>query len=103
MKLTIFAKKRLTKEGKTFYNYLTTMIKKDGTEVRCAVKFTDDAGNPKPEMCPLNIEVDKDKCNMSTRKFTDENGDERTAFTLWVTEWTKSAEEYVDHSMDDFI
>ena len=102
MQLTIFAKKRQTKEGKTFYNYLSTLISRDGRETPVQVKFRDAAGQPRPESCPCNIIVDKANANLSTREYTDSNTAEiRQSKTLWVSAW-KNGPEYVDHSLDDY-
>ena len=110
MEITVFAKKRQTKTGKIFFNYLSTLHKKDGTEVSCDVKFREDAGQPKPEQCPINIVVDKGDCNLVNRKYSRRETDEFTGEvvtmesmrpTLWVSAW-KQGSAYVDHSMDDF-
>lgn len=110
MEITLFSKKRTTKEGKIFYNFLSTLTKKDGTQLVCTVKFRDEAGTPKPENCPMNILVDKSNCNLSTRKFTRQVTDPETgelssekgeSYTLWVSSWLPGGP-YVDHSMDDF-
>lgn len=102
MKITVFAKRRTTKEGKKFYTYLSKLTKKDGTEITASVRFNE-GESPKTEFCPMIIEVDKTKCNLSTRKITnEETGEIRTNYTLWVKDWKKSDEEWVDHSMDDF-
>lgn len=109
MEITLFAKKRNTREGKVFYNFLSTLTKKDGTQLVCTVKFRDEAGTPKPEQCPMNILVDKKDCNLATRKFqrevvqdtgevVQETGE---SYTLWVSSWMPGGP-YVDHSMDDF-
>lgn len=111
MEITLFSKKRTTREGKVFYNYLSTLTKKDGTQVLCTVKFRDDCGMPKPEQCPMNILVDKDHCNLSVKKFTrqvtdPESGEitqeEGMSNTLWISMWLPGGP-YVDHSMDDFM
>lgn len=111
MEITLFAKKRTTREGKVFYNFLSTLTRKDGSELLCTVKFRDDCGQPKPEACPMNILIEKGDCNLSTRKYTREATDPDTgeirqeqgeSYTLWVTAWAPGSE-YVDHSMDDFI
>lgn len=103
MKLTIFSKKRTTKEGKPFTSYISKLQKKDGSEVTASVKFRDDCGNPKPEDCPMNIVVDKKAANLASRTYTDsETGEVRESLTLWVTEWSEG-EPYVDHSLDEFI
>lgn len=103
MNLTIYAKKRTTQDGgKTFYTYLTTLRKKDGEELRCAVKFRQECGNPKGEDCPMNIIVPKSGANLSVERYTDEEtGELLEAARLWVSEW-KKGEAYVDHSLDDF-
>lgn len=111
MEITIFAKKRNTKEGKVFYNFLTTLTKKDGSTRVCTVKFRDEAGTPKAEQCPMNIIVEKDGCNLSSRKFSRQVVDDSTgelsteqgeALTLWLSKWAPGTP-YVDHSMDDYF
>ena len=102
MELTIFAKKRQTADGKkTFYNYLTTLKKKDGSELKCSVKFRESCGNPEPKDCPVNIIVDKKDANLSYKDLALETGEIYTVYTLWVSAWKKGAA-YVDHSLDDF-
>ena len=103
MQITIFAKKRNTKEGKVFFTYLTKLTKKDGSEITSTVKFRDECGNPKPDKCPMNLIVEKTDCNFSSKASTDEEtGEIRTSNTLWINNW-KEGEPYVDHSMDDFV
>lgn len=99
--ITIFAKKRTNAEGKTFTSYLTTLTKTDGSEITTSVKFRDEAGAPKADKCPMNISVKKTDANLSSRKYTDKDGNEATGFTLWVSAWKEGAP-YVDHSLDDF-
>ena len=102
MNLAIFAKKRTTKEGKTFYSYLSTMTKKDGSDLTVTVKFRDECGSPKPENCPVNIIVDKEHANLSSRDFVREDtGETVKSYTLWVSAWEMGAP-FVDHSLDDF-
>ena len=102
MEITIFAKKRNTSDGKTFYSYLSTLTRKDGTQQTVTVKFRDDAGNPKPENCPMNIKFSKGSANMATHEFTREDtGEIGTSYTLWVSNWEQGTP-YVDHSLDDF-
>ena len=103
MKATIFAKKRQTREGKTFYTYLTTLTKKDGGTLTAAVKFRDECGAPKPEQCPVILEVDKSAANLSHKEVTQEDGNVFVSYTLWVSDWSLTDEKYVDHSLDDFI
>ena len=112
MEFTLFAKKRLTRDGKPFYSFLATLKKKDGTDLVCAVKFNSDAGTtPKPEQCPMNIVVDKSHANLSTKKYTRQVTDPETgeisteqcqSYTLWVSGWQPGAP-YVDHSLDDIL
>lgn len=106
MKLLIFGKKRQTKDGKTFTAYVSKLPKKDGTELTASVKFREECGSPKLEDCPLYIEVDKTKANLATKKRDIEDEEtheikEVLSHTLWVSEWKKSNEKYVDHSLDD--
>lgn len=102
MEITIYAKKRTTNEGKTFFSYLSTLTRKDGTKQTVSVKFRDDAGNPKPENCPMNIKFDRGSANIATREFVrDDTGDVGTSFTLWVSAWEPGAP-FVDHSLDDY-
>lgn len=102
MEIAIYAKKRTTTEGKTFFSYLSTLTRKDGGKQTVAVKFRDDAGNPKPENCPMNIKFDKGSANLATSEFTREDtGEIATSYTLWVSKWEPGAP-FVDHSLDDF-
>lgn len=105
MKLNLFAKKRTTNDGKkTFYTYLSTVTRKDGTEIPVQVKFREACGQPRGEDCPLVIEVDKKACNLSTKEIiTDKDtGEVKTTHRLWVSEW-RLAGAYVDNSMDDIM
>ena len=102
MEITTSAKKRNAKDGKTFYSYLSTLTRKDGTKQTVAVKFRDEAGNPKPEKCPMNIKFDRCAANMATKEFTrEDSGEVGTSYTLWIPAW-EPGEPFVDHSLDDF-
>ena len=102
MEITIYAKKRTTSEGKSFYSYLSNLTRKDGTKQTVSVKFRDDCGNPKPENCPMNIKFDKSDANMATREFVrDDTGLVGTSYTLWVSAW-EIGTPFVDYSLDDF-
>ena len=104
MEISIFAKKRTTKEGKTFYQFLTTLTTKEGTTETMRVAFRDIDGNnvPKPESCPRNIVFDKTDANIATSKYTDnETGEIKQRKTLWVSKWEPGSP-YVDHSLDDY-
>lgn len=102
MEISIFAKQRKTKEGRSFTVYLSTLTKKDGSTVPCSVKFNQSCNPPKPESCPMNIILDKEHCNVSKRRYLDEStGEILYAYTLWVSQYAAGGE-YVDHSMDEF-
>ena len=107
MKVLVFAKKRQTKDGRNFTAYVTKMTKKDGSELTAGVKFREECGAPTADECPCYIEVNKNDANLSTRTYevTDPDTNEVkdvTQYTLWVSKYVKSVEEYVDHSLDDF-
>ena len=104
MEITIFAKKRTNKEGKTFFQYLTTLVKKDGTTETMRVAFRDADGNeiPKPDSCPRNIRIERQNANIARTKYTDTNtGEIKERKTLWVSAWEPGSE-YIDHSLDDY-
>lgn len=106
MEITIYAKKRTTREGKTFYNYLSRLNRRDETgeiiSQIVSVKFREDAGTPKPENCPMNIEFPKQTANLSSRNYTREDtGETGKSYTLWISEWEPGTP-FVDHSLDDF-
>lgn len=102
MQITIFAKKRTNKEGRVFYNFLSTLARKDGTEQPVSVKFGGDAKEPKPEDCPMNIVFQREDANIAKRAYTDTNtGELKTAYTLWVKAYSLG-EPYIDHSLDEF-
>lgn len=106
MKVTIFAQKKQTKEGKTFYTYLATLTKKDGSEDKVEAKFREECGAPDPKKCPLIIEVDKSDANISEKEetYTDEVGEEKkvTRRRLWISKYSESEEKFVDSSLDDY-
>ena len=59
MKILIYAKKRTTSEGKTFYSYLTKLHNNvTNEEITAAVKFAE-CDAPKPDNCPCFIEFEK--------------------------------------------
>lgn len=102
MEITIYAKKRTTAEGKSFFSYLSALTRKDGTKQTVSVKFRDECGNPKPENCPMNVKFDRGAANMATKEFVREDtGEVGTSYTLWVSAWEPGAP-FVDHSLDDF-
>lgn len=102
--ITIFAKKRTTKDGKkSFYSYLTTLENKAGESVTMSVKFPEDVKAPDPASCPCNIIVEKEDCNISKKTFTREDtGEDAVSNTLWIKNYVPGSE-YVDHSTDDYF
>ena len=102
MEITVYAKKRSTNEGKTFFTYLSTLTKKDGTEQVTQVRFRDECGQPNPARCPMNIIIEKGNANMTTRTYTADDGTVGTSYTMWVSNWSEGAP-FVDHSMDDYM
>ena len=106
MEKTIFAKKRTSNDGKTFYNYFTKLTKKDGTEVVVQVKFRDECGSPVGANCPMNITFNKKDANYTEKEetYTDSKTQEEKVTTrriMWVSAWTEGTP-YVDTSMDEF-
>lgn len=100
--LTVFAKERQTKDGKTFYGYLAKITNKEGEEITVAVKFRQPCPMPNPKTCPMNIVLEKEDCNLDIRKYVREDtGEEVLSRTLWVTEWEEGTP-YVDTSLDDY-
>ena len=102
MKLTVFGKKKQLSNGVSFVSFVTTMTRNDQSTLTCAVKFKDHI-EPKLDECPIIIEVEKSDANLSKKKYTDKDGNEKDSFTLWVNSWKRTGEVYVDHSLDDFI
>ena len=102
--ISIFAKKRTTRDGKkSFYSYLTTLETKAGESVTMSVKFPEDIKAPDPSECPCNIVVEKEDCNISKKTFTREDtGEVATSNTLWIKNFTFGSA-YVDHSTDDYF
>lgn len=101
MQITIYAKKRQSKDGRNFYTYLTTLPKKDGTEETIGVKFTDEAGAPRPENCPMNLVIDRSNANVGKRNYTNEDGEICVSKTMWVKKWMQG-DPYVDTSLDEY-
>lgn len=104
MKIAIFAINRQTKEGRKYVVYTGRIRSKStGEQIGCRIKFTEDAGDPKPADCPMYINVEKDNANLAEKHYIDEASAERkTSYTLWVKSWTADPEPYVDHSLDDY-
>lgn len=99
--LNVFKKTRTTKEGKTFPAYITRIVNKStGEEISASLKFEEDVDTPKDKDFPIRIDVLNG--SVSSRKFTDNKGEERIGYTVWVREWKKSDEPFVDNSMDEW-
>lgn len=103
MEITVFAKKRLTKEGKNFISFLTQITNKRTGEIETlSVKFREECGQPKAEQCPMNIVFEKQDANISKNKYVkNETGEEFKSSTLWISKWSKGRK-YVDTSLDDY-
>lgn len=100
--ITIFAKKKTTKEGKAFTAFVARMKKKDGTEIPCSVRFNQEVTPPAASDCPMNIIIDREYANMSSKDFTyEDTGETGTSYTLWVKKLVPG-DEYVDTSLDEF-
>lgn len=105
MLLNVFAKKRTSKDGNVFYNYLSTLTKKDGEQETVQLKFREDCGQPKGDSCPRVIEVKKEDANLVKKLITveSEDGEEKEIEErkLWISAWEDKGA-YVDHSLDDY-
>ena len=104
MELTIFGKKRTSKDGRDFATYFAKLKKKTGEVITTSVKFREECGAPSLKDCPMNIVVDKSKANFVEKGITyEKEGMECEGIdrTLWISEWTEGAP-YVDTSLDDF-
>lgn len=106
MRVTVFAKKRKTKDGRPFTGYIGVLTNKNGEEVNVGISFREECGSPKAEVCPCYIDVPKTSANLNrkTVEIPNEDGEivEVERRTLWVSEWTMAPEKYVDHSLDEF-
>ena len=104
MEITIFAKERKNKDGKTFWGYLTRIINKKTGEVETlGVRFRQSCGSPDPNKCPMNIKVEKKDVNIAENTYTREDtGETAISKCMWVNNW-KEGSEYIDHSTDDYF
>lgn len=99
MKITVFSKKISKHDGSKFTGYVTRLNKKDGIEVYCRVRFTGDCQAPRN--CPAIITINKQDANMVKRTIVN-NDKKYDVYTLWVSNWEPTDEEYIDHSLDEF-
>lgn len=108
MKITLFAKKRMTNpdengKSKPFYTYLTTLVNKEsGEPLPVQVKFRESCGAPDGTKCPCFIEVPRSAANLSYETYTNSDGEKLKAAKMWVSEWSYTNETYEDHSLDAF-
>ena len=87
MNLTVFAKKRQSRDGRTFYTYISNLTKTSGEVLTTAVKFREACGAPNPADCPMNIIVEKQNCNFSSKALiNEETGAQIISNTLWVND-----------------
>ena len=100
MMTAIFAKRKKRDDGRDFYVFLGRLYKKNGECIPVTVKFRDGVPAPAPKDCPMNIEFKKENGNLSSRTY-EQDGELRTAWTLWLNDW-KPGPAYVDDSLDDF-
>ena len=98
--LNVFKKERATKEGRKFNAYLTRITNKaTGEEISAGLKFEENVDVPKE----FPVRIDVTNGSVSTRKFVDEKtNEEKIGYTVWVREWKKSDEEYVDNSLNEW-
>lgn len=109
MKITLFSKKKHTKEGKEFNVFVGTLNRKDGTNQYMTVKYSGDDKRLDFDgrKCPYIIEFNKEDANITkkTRTLTDkETGETKsiTNYTLWLKNYKESSEKFIDHSLDEF-
>lgn len=102
MRVTVFAKKRTTAEGKIFYTFIGRLIKKStGEVVTVQLKFREECGSPKHELCPRVIEFEKKDSNYTETQIPRDDGSVILSRVVWISKW-KDIGAYVDKSMDDF-
>ena len=105
MKTTIFAKRVKSHDGKSFVTFVTNLERKDGSMQYMRVMYSGKDRNKlfDSDVCPLVIEFKREDANVSAKTYTDNSGEERKSYTLWLKDYKVSDEKFVDHSLDDFI
>lgn len=105
MKATVFAKKVKTHDGKSFFTFVTSLPKKDGTSQYMKVMYSGNDKNKRfdSDSCPVVIEFEKKDANISATAYTTKEGVKEKIYTLWIQDYKVSDEKFVDHSLDDFI
>lgn len=110
MKINVFGKQLMSRDGRSFTTYFTRLTKvSTGEKVSFNVKFRQDCGAPDYKQLPCVIDIPKEKSNMVESFIYDEagipvvddNGEPKLSRTLWVTEWAMVGP-YIDHSLDDY-
>jgi len=101
MKKAIFAR-NIESNGTRFTVYSTRLtISSTGEVVASKVKFRNPCIGPAKDACPCIIEFDKKDANLVRKNYTASDGETRTSYTLWITAYKMTDEEYVDHTLDD--
>lgn len=108
MKVNVFVR-MVDWQGKRFPSYMGRLVAKDGSELPVTIKFRQDATAPDPAVCPCQISFNKNDANLVIKTLkdsegmplTDDNGEVKTAKTLWISHW-EMVGPYIDHSLDEF-
>lgn len=100
--ITIYSKKKQTKDGsRSFYSYYGRIKKKNGEELPVEVKFRESCTKPDGARCPMNIVINKEGSSLSKKEIVvEETGERKTVYKLWISAWQQGSV-YEDHSMDD--
>ena len=105
MKTTVFAKRIKTKDGKSFIEFVTSLERKDGTKQYMRTMYSGKDRNKEfnADECPMIIEFDRSNANVSTKTYVSKTGEKRENYTLWIKDYNRTNETYVDRTLDDFI
>lgn len=100
--ITIYSKKKQTKDGsRSFYSYYGRIKKKNGEELPVEVKFRESCTKPDGARCPMNIVINKEGSSLSKKDIVVEgSGECKTVYKLWLSAWQQGSV-YEDHSLDD--
>lgn len=111
MKITVYAKKRMKKDGKPFSVYLSKITNREGDEIPVTLHFKQTVSVIPPEKCPCVIEFPKTSANLSKKekryaKTDVVTGEQVETISidnqLWISEYRICENEYRDTSLDDF-
>lgn len=101
MKVTVFSKKIVKKDGTRFTGYVTKLHNNTtGDDDYCRVRFNE--GCHVPAEFPVIIEIPSGAANLAIKHKTNEDGSVWTGRTLWISEYKSTNEHYVDHSLDAY-